>query len=237
MFKGLDATVPARDVSRRINRGTRCYVFPSSKEPGVMHSFESREEYKRGLLLDLDPRVESFRDQPWTMDLETAEIRARRADFGKTQGRRGWYYTPDSECRMGQSAPRIIEVKGMHSDDEKYLRAGELLKQHGYEFLLLTGQKITDALIRNVSCLQRTRAEHFQHALPALLKELKNLATLHDAWAFEELAAANSFGIFGVYVGLANGIFSADLSVDLIPTNSIVRSAYGDLTHLHLGFL
>jgi hypothetical protein len=237
MFKGIDASVTARDVSRRINRGTRCYVFPSSKEPGVIHSMESYQEFKRALLLDVDPRVKKFRDQPWTIDLDTAEIMRSKAHFSKLKGHKRRLYTPDSECHMIDGRIRIVEVKRETSEDDKYILAEKMLNQHGYDFLMLAGEDISGVLVRNACCLQRTRAEHFKKDLPALLDQLNALASMHQDWAFEELAARNSFGIFGVYAGLANGIFAADMNLDLVGTNAKISSAFGDMEHLFLGFL
>ncbi len=67
---------------------------------------------------------------------------------------------------------RVVEVKREISEDDKYLLAEKRLKQHGYEFLMLAGEDISGALVRNVCCLQRTRAEHFKKDLPALLDQL-----------------------------------------------------------------
>ncbi|MGH1448802.1 MAG: hypothetical protein ACRBBM_05175 [Pseudomonadaceae bacterium] len=237
MFKGLNAPEVARNVGRRVKRGTRCYVFSSSKEPGVVHAMESHEELKRAMLLDVDPRVQKFRDQPWTMDMDTGEIRASRSLFPKVAGRKRRFYTPDSECHLFGAGIHVVEVKQAHDDDSKYPVVAKLLGQHGYVFHMLTGTSITDTLLRNVLLLQRVKAEHFQKQIPALLDVLEQLAAKQDQWDFLELAERNPFGIFGVFVGLAYGIFSADMSLDLIGSNAQVRAAHGDLTHLELGFV
>lgn len=90
MYRGINAENVARKVSRRVKRGRPCYVYASSKHPGVMISVESQEEYRRGILLDIDPRVHSYREQPFTLELTTGQILQDRSEF-KKKGRKSCF--------------------------------------------------------------------------------------------------------------------------------------------------
>ena len=39
-----------------------------------MISMESFEEYKRALLLEIDPRVVRYSEQPWTLEVNSGEV-------------------------------------------------------------------------------------------------------------------------------------------------------------------
>ncbi len=243
MFRGHDADSVARDVSRRIKRGRRCYAFGSAKNPGVLVSMESLEEKKRALLFELDPAIESFREQPFVIELLSGEIRPSREHFRDLQlpeAAKPTFYTPDFLCRMCDARRIVVEVKSERVPDalrEKYARAKEVLMAQGYEFRLLTNQGITPALVVNIEYLKRTTAEYLRPALPTLLARLVELAEARDTWGIQELAALNPHGVFGVYVGLAHGVFRADITANLLIPEATVQSAAGDLSHLQVGFL
>jgi hypothetical protein len=238
MYRGLDPVPVARNTSKRTRRGRACYVFMSAKAGGLI-SMESHEEYKRALLFENDPRVMQFSEQPWTMDVSSGEIRPSREHFKPATTDR-MFYTPDFTLLLNDGRILIIEVKKTSPSGqlaEKYALAEGHCKQHGYEFMVLEGGHLTDVLLRNCEYLVRTSAEYFKKQLPATLERLLELSDQKPQWSYPELAQKTPQGGFGVFVGIAKGIFKADLQSDLLSGRGEITPALGSLTHLEVGFL
>lgn len=238
MHRGLDASQVARNVSRRTRRGRPCHVLMSTKAGGLI-SMESYEEYKRAVQLELDPRVVSFSEQPWTMEVTTGEIRPTRDAF-KPATADMRFYTPDFTVRLVGGRVLIVEVKQAHPSDalsEKYELVKCCCQENGYEFLMLEGGHLSAALLRNCEYLLRTSAEYLKKTLPAMLERLLELSQQRTCWTYPELARIAPEGGFGVFVGIARGIFQADLQRDLLKGQESITPAQGALTHLEIGFV
>ncbi|MBT8767327.1 TnsA endonuclease N-terminal domain-containing protein [Metapseudomonas boanensis] len=238
MHRGLQPVPVARNVSKRTRRGKACYVFMSAKAGGLI-SLESYEELRRALLFEIDPRVVRFGEQPWTMEVLSGEIQPSREHFKPTSADRV-FYTPDFTVRLADGRILIIEVKKSSPSSEltdKYTLAQRQCQQHGFEFRVLEGGQITDVLVRNCEYLTRTSAEYFKKHLPATLEQLVELSHQKPQWKFSELADKAPYGGFGVFVGIANGVFQADLNADLLAGRGEITPAHGNLTHLEVGFV
>lgn len=240
MFLGINPHQVARQVSRRNHRGRPCYAFASSTTEGMLLSMESHEEQKRALLLDIDPRIEFFHEQPWTLDLLSGEIQPSRKHFTMVKGVLRVFYTPDFYVRFRDGRVMVLEVKpeAVSAElQEKYTRVAQLLQEHGCEFRVLTGDCITPELLVNCAYLKRTFAEYLKPSLPSVLKILSALAEQKKVWRVEALAENTPHGVFDVYIGLAHGVFKADLSKDILTPEATVQAAVGDLSHLQLGLV
>lgn len=238
MHRGLNAVPVARNVARRTRRGRPCHVFVSAKAGGLI-SMESYEEYKRAVLLELDPRVVSFSEQPWTMEVNSGEIRLSRDHF-KAVTADMHFYTPDFVVHLAGGRILILEVKKYLPSDEhaeKYDLVKRRCQESGYEFLMLEGVHLSEALLRNCEYLVRTSAEYLKTQLPEMLERLLELSQQRASWAYSELAQHAPQGGFGVYIGIARGIFQADLQSDLLSGRGVITPALGELTHLELGFV
>lgn len=238
MHRGLEAVPVARNVSKRTRRGKACHVFMSAKAGGLI-SMESYEEYKRAMLFEIDPRVVQYNEQPWTMEVQSGEIRPSREHF-KRSTTDLLFYTPDFAVRLGDGRMLIIEVKKASPSAglaDKYVQAQRQCQQHGFEFMVLESGSITDALVRNSQFLTRTFAEYFKKHLAATLEQLLELSLHKPYWSFPELAQRAPHGGFGVFVGIANGVFQTDLQMELLSGLSEITPALGSLTHLEVGFV
>lgn len=238
MHRGLDAVPVARSVARRTRRGRPCHVFMSAKAGGLI-SMESYEEYKRAVMLELDPRVVCFSEQPWTMEVNSGEIRPTRDAF-KPATADMRFYTPDFTVRLAGGRILILEVKKAFPSDgrsEKYGVVKRRCQQNGYEFLMLEGAHLSAALLRNCEYLVRTSAEYLKKQLPVTLERLLELSQQRTRWTYSELAQLAPHGGFGVFIGIARGIFHADLQTDLLSGQGAITPALGELTHLELGFV
>lgn len=58
-----------------------------------------------------------------------------------------------------------------------------------------------------------------------------------DGRGIRNLARQALLGGFGVFVGIAKGIFQADVQTDLLSGQGAITPALGGLTHLELGFV
>lgn len=240
MFLGISPHQVARKVSRRNHRGRPCYAFASSTTEGMLLSMESYAEQQRALLLDIDPRVEFFHEQPWTLDLLSGEIQPSRKHFTTKKGVLRALYTPDFYVRFRDGKVMVLEVKPEAVSptlQEKYTRAAQLLQEHGCEFRVQTSDCITPELLVNCAYLKRTFAEYLRPTLPSVLRRLSDLAEQQQVWHVENLAKNTPHGVFDVYIGLANGVFKADLFKDLLTPEATVQAAVGDLSHLQLGLV
>jgi|GEM_PF-2599746 TnsA endonuclease N terminal len=240
MFKGIDPHSAAREVSRRVRRGRACHCFVSAKGSGQLLSMESYEEKQRALLLDIDPQVQQFREQPWTMDVLSGEVQHSRKHFKAGSDLKRIFYTPDFLINLCDGSVVVAEVKreSIPTDLEtKYGLATEHLRDLGVEFRVLTSTSLTASLIRNCEYIKRVSADYLRPALPEALERLQELAERQPTWRVRELAQHLPYGVFGVYIGLAHGVFSADLRNELLSEKAEVKVAGGDLSHLEVGFL
>ena len=238
MHRGLEAAPVARNVSKRTRRGRPCHVFMSAKA-GRLISMESYEEYKRAVLLELDPRVVCFSEQPWTMEVNSGEIRPTRDAFKPVTADMR-FYTPDFTVRLAGGRILIVEVKkALPSDErsEKYTLVKCRCQENGFEFLMLEGAHLSAALLRNCEYLVRTSAEYLKKTLPEMLERLLELSQQRTRWTYTDLAQLAPHGGFGVFIGIAYGIFQADLQRDLLSGQGVITPALGELTHLQLGFV
>ncbi len=238
MHRGLDALPVARTVARRTRRGRPCHVFMSAKAGGLI-SMESFEEYKRAVLLELDPRVVSYSEQPWTMDVHSGEIRSSRDEFKPVVADMR-FYTPDFKVHLGGGRVLILEVKHAlpsATQSEKYDLVRRRCQENGFEFLMLEGAHLSEALLRNCEYLVRTFAEYLKKRLPATLEQLLEVSQQNTHWTYSELAQLTPNGGFDVFVGIAHGIFKADLQTDLLSGQGGITPAFGELTHLEVGFV
>lgn len=92
-------------------------------------------------------------------------------------------------------------------------------------------------LRRNCEYLVRASAEYLKPQLSAVLEQLLELSQQKPHWNYPDLARQAPLGGFGVFVGIAKGIFQADVQTDLLSGQGAITPALGGLTHLELGFV
>ena len=238
MHRGLDPVPVARSVSRRTRRGRACHVMHSAKSGGLI-SMESFEEYKRALLLEIDPRVVRYSEQPWVMELSSGEIGPSR-DYFRPVTADLRFYTPDFSVLLADGRVLILEVKKASPSAElaeKYDLVQGHCQQQGFEFRVLEGEHLNEVLRRNCEYLVRASAEYLKPQLSAVLEQLLELSQQKPHWHYPDLARQAPLGGFGVFVGIAKGIFQADVQTDLLSGQGAITPALGGLTHLELGFV
>ncbi|MFV3412995.1 Tn7 transposase TnsA N-terminal domain-containing protein [Pseudomonas sp. NY15436] len=122
-----DALSPShsRDVARRTHRGRKAFVMCSPKNGRVEIRLESRLEQSVAQALELDPRVRSYRTQPFTLELSSGRLlpeRPKHREGAQT------FYTPDF----------VVDVNGLEVVVE--VKPEALVERHREWFAHLKGQ-------------------------------------------------------------------------------------------------
>lgn len=227
----------ARDVSRRVKRGTRCHVYSSSKNPGLIIAAESFLERDVGLVLEVDPRILSYREQPFTLELESGELLPSRKHYAPRPGIEPRFYTPDYLCGLANGLKVVVEVKPVARLERELDRLEQVklvLEGLGYRFLILTEEHITQQIAANIRYLKATTATYLQDGLAAAIQPFVQAASERPNWLVTELAQVSPLSLFGVAIAVNHGVFSADLKQDLFAPNTQLRACQGDLTHLQV---
>lgn len=138
-----------RNVAKRTRRAGRAYVICSIKNGGREVRLESRLEQSIARALELDPRVTSYRSQPFTVELSTGALLTEKPSRKPKDAQ---YYTPDFEVTLPH-LDVIVEVKhskwvAQHTD--LFSRVHSVLKQHGKRFIVVTEDSMPGHLERNI---------------------------------------------------------------------------------------
>ncbi|RKP44089.1 hypothetical protein [Pararobbsia silviterrae] len=215
-----------------------------AEKAGGHITVESDAERLVAHLLNIDPRVRSFRQQPFTVDLiggrllfTTQEVsEARRMRGGRTGDAE---YTPDFVTVQDNGLQRAYEVKlsGFEGDARywsKVDRAREIMDAYCYPLsivvvpaderhpVLVNAQLLKPALLRAGEYLAPdiiAGVEYYCKSGPVLQRTL--CADLEIAPGMIPLL-------------LVSGVLQADLLHEHICASLEVSAAHGDLSHLHL---
>lgn len=197
-----------------IRKGTRKVVgkFPSVKPTIRFVHWESQLERDFYYLLEIDPNVISFREQPLRIEYV---LNGKRC-----------YYTPDVLVERKQKI-QIVEVKPK-SKVEKYTEifriATQVCARYGYEFIVATDEVIRkQPRLENVKLLWRYSRSLIEPEHQIACSEffsLRQEATLHEVIEFFEFKRVERPIVYGL---LYWGILETDLIDKRISMNSVVR--------------
>jgi hypothetical protein len=207
------------DVARArkvIRKGTRRVVgkFPSVKPNIRLVHWESQLERDFYYLLEIDPNVLAFREQP---------LRIEYILSGKHR-----YYTPDVLVERKQKV-QIVEVKPkskVEKYDEIFRIASQVCKHNGYEFIVVTDEEIRkQPRLENVKLLWRYSRSLIEPEHQIACSEffsLRHEATLQEVINFFEFRRVGKPIVYGL---LYWGILETDLLAEHINMNSMIRLA------------
>ena len=235
MIRDIDSSNFARDVSRRTRRGRRALVFKSSKCRGGDLRVESALERDIGLLLDIDPRVVELSAQPFTLELQSNEILPTRQHYKPRPGIKPRFYTPDFLCTLDDGS--LVAIDAKHSNfiaefEAKRKDVEDCLRQHGIDFMVIPETVLSPTIMETVGSLHLLRAGYLEPIRSSAEAEILTLLGSNSKWLTEDLSSRLSSGRVGLLAGLLAGLLTADLSMPLFSSNSEVRAAQGDLSHL-----
>lgn len=198
-----------RDVAKRTRRAGRAYVICSPKNGMVEIRVESRIEQAVVHALELDPRVVSYRAQPFTFNLTTGEVLQVKP---KIKPKNAVYYTPDLVCSV-HDVPIAIEVK--HQDFVKenkvlFAKASTVAADNGLRFVLVTSADLPDQLQHNLRLLNQYAAQ-CRAQIPAWAKAVQGIALQSHAGTAAEVLK----DLEPVNHHLAAGLLTGQIAVDL----------------------
>lgn len=150
----LDALSPlhSRDVARRTHRGRRAYVLCSPKNGRVEIRLESLLEQSVAQALELDPRVRSYRTQPFTLELSTGRLLAERPSRRQALET---FYTPDFVADVN-GLEVVIEVKPaafLEERREQLVHLRSRFSALGRRFVVITEADLPPVYQRNLAVL------------------------------------------------------------------------------------
>jgi hypothetical protein len=223
--------------------GVAAFITHVSKGGGVL-VFENIAERLVAQLLGLDPRVRSFRRQPFTVDLveckllRTAEERnlARRRYAGRPGPS---LYTPDFGVEFVDTQLRAIEVKlrgfaGSDDDHERMDQAAVVLKSYGQAFhRVVLSDDLRHPIRANTGLMHQAS---LRQGLGPSSEVVHQVDCLARAGASTVADFVRGLGISVDHVPhlLIHGILSMDTAAHRIEGKSPASPAYGCLQHLEL---
>jgi hypothetical protein len=218
----------SRDVAKRTHRSRRAYVMCSPKNGFVEVRMESRLEQSVAQVLELDPRVRSYRAQPFTLDLSTGELLAKPP---ARKPEKAIYYTPDFSAAL-TGLEVIIEVKPRAFLD-KHVEQLELVRQsllrQGLRLIILCEDDFPGHYLRNIQLLMPYLSQSHQH-LTSWAERLLHRAPYELQGRVADvvygLAPANYFAAAGMLLG----VIKTDLTQYLFEGMDFpVEPAFGSL--------
>lgn len=202
--------------ARRVVSRSNCRV--TGKHPGFksgrMHYWESHIEHDAFKLLDADPTVREFREQPGLID------------FAFAGGRQRHY--PDLLVEYHSGRLAFIEVKSDEEADslevqERTRTLQPLLERHGYEYQLMRASEIrTGYRLINSEFLLR----YGRHPVPPLHQELFRQAFEDNAalpWSFITSDRFGSMALPDACHLILTGWLNFDWDSELGPETPITR--------------
>lgn len=204
---------------------------------------ESDAERVVAHMLSIDPRIKSFKQQPFTVDLldcricrTEEELSLARARHKSESGQK--FYTPDFLAHWINGSKISLEVKleGFHGDEAykaKLEIAQSVIRANGHEFLILVIPFRQSHLLRgNLSLLSKAALRN--DPIPPLLQSSIEQVCKDDAITVKKLCSILKISPNIVPSLIVRGILYADINQHYINGAMSVRCAYGDLSHLQI---
>ncbi|HBP6016957.1 TPA: hypothetical protein L6A14_03515 [Pseudomonas aeruginosa] len=237
MIKDGDGPNFPRDVTRRTNRGRRALAYFSRKNKSMEVRVESGLERDVGLLLEADPRVVSYRAQPFSLELGSNTILTDQKTHVKRPGTKPRFYTPDFVCRLADGSRLVIEVKNRKFLKDFEVRREEIalcLHGHGMKFMVLQDDHLDRTVVNNLARLHVLRANYQDQYVAACSKVVSECIGHQPEWQIERLSQHLAEGKTAVLCALLTGVLTTDLRACLFSEVATVSAAHGDLQHFEV---
>lgn len=226
-----------RDVTRRTNRGRRALAYFSRKNNSMEIRVESGLEKDVGLLLEADPRVISYRAQPFMLELGSNTILNTRSEYGKKSGTKPRFYTPDFVCRLDDGSLLVLDPKNhefLEAFEERREEITECLKGHGMKFLVLPDDKLDSTAVKNITRIHTLRANYQDQYVADCSRAVSALIDNQPEWSVDSLSQHLAEGKSAVWCSLLTGVLSTNLRKCIFSETATVSAAHGDLQHFEI---
>lgn len=205
---------------------------------------DSDAERLVGHILSIDPRVRSFKPQPFTVDLVAERLVFSREDLTEARRMRGGRngaveYTPDFSAVQSNGLQCAYEVKlqGYEGDAtywEKVERARAILDAYCYPlFTVVVPTDERHPILLNAQLLKAVHKYAHAHLSQELLNEVEQYCASGPVLQ-RSLCADLKISTQLIPVLLVTGTLQADLAHQHICATLELSAAYGDLGHLCL---
>ena len=193
-------------------------------------------------LLSVDPRVRSFRPQPFTVDLVAERLLFSRDEVSEARrmrvGRRGDVeYTPDFATVQADGLQRAYEVKlqGYEGDDRywaKIDRARQIMEAYCYPLsTIVVPTDERHPVIVNAQLLKPAMARVHEYLTSDIIDRVERYCE-SGAVLQRDLCADLQISSGFIPLLLARGVLQADLARHHICAMLELSAGYGDLGHL-----
>lgn len=205
---------------------------------------ESASERLVAHMLCLDPRVRSFKPQPFTVDLHGKRLLHTREEVSEArkarQGLTGsMEYTPDFATVQinGLQCAYEVKIEGYEGDDsyqEKIGRAREIMEAYGYSlFTAVVPADERHPLLINTQLLKPAKARAHEYLTPDLINQVERFCASGPVLQ-RDLCANIQISPGLIPPLLAIGVLQADMVHHRIQASLELSAAFGDLSHLFL---
>lgn len=205
---------------------------------------ESDAERLVAHMLCVDPRVRSFRQQPFTVDLVGERLLFTREELSEARRMRGGRageaeYTPDFATVQADGLQRAYEVKlqGFEGDGRywaKVERAREIMEANCYPLsTVVVPANERHPVVVNVQLLKPAIERAREYLTPDIIDRVERYCELGPVLQ-RTLCAELQIPTGLIPPLLARGVLQADLAHNHICGALELTAAYGDLAHLCL---
>lgn len=195
-------------------------------------------------ILSVDPRVRSFKPQPFTVDLVGERLLFTREEVSEARRMRGHRtgdveYTPDFATVQLDGLQRAYEVKlqGYEGDDRywsKVERAREIMAAYCYPlYTVIVPQDEQHPVLFNAQLLKPAIARAHEYLTPDIIEHVERYC---ESGPVSLRTLCNDLQIPSGLIPplLAKGVLHADIAHQHICASLELSAAYGDLNHLCL---
>lgn len=195
-------------------------------------------------ILSIDPRVRSFKQQPFTVDLIAERLLFTQEEVSQARKMRGGRngdteYTPDFATVQVDGLQRAYEVKlqGYEGDDAywaKLQRAKQIMDAYCYPlFTVVVPNDERHPVLVNAQLLKPALARAHEYLAPDIIERVECYC---ESGPVLQRALCADLGIPAGLIPplLATGVLQADMAHHRICSALEVSAAYGDLGHLCL---
>lgn len=195
-------------------------------------------------MLCVDPRVRSFRPQPFTVDLVAGRLLFTSEELSEARRLRGSRtgeaeYTPDFATVQADGLQRAYEVKlqGFEGDDRywaKVERAREIMEAYCYPlFTVVVPRNERHPVVVNAQLLKPAAMRAREYLTPDIINQVERYCEPGPVLQ-RALCADLQIPTGLIPPLLATGVLQADLVHHHICATLQLSAAYGDLSHLCL---
>ncbi len=214
-----------------------------ARKAGGAITVDSDAERLASHLLSIDPRVRSFRPQPFTVDLVGARLLLTRDEVREARrlhsGRGPAMYTPDYATVQADGLQRAYEVKlqGYEGDEAywaKIEQARTIMGAYCYRLLsVVVPADVRHPVLVNAQLLQAAQARIYAYRSEDLIERVEQYCAAGPVLQ-RDLCADLGLPTGMVPVLLAAGVLQADLARQAICADLVLSAAHGALDHLCL---